>query len=105
MAVGDDDALLPAQRFHLLLDARVQVSDHRTDAADLLAVEVDDQPQHAVRGWVMRTEVDGEELAAEGALLAGLRDRHALGVLKPSSGAVCHFWCSSENSTVSPPTG
>ena len=70
VAVGDDHALLPAQRLHLLLDSRVQVADHRLDAADLLAVEVDDEPQHAVRRGMMRAEVDGEDLAAEGARLA-----------------------------------
>ena len=71
MAIGDDHALLPAQRLHLLLDARVQVADHRLDAAHLLPVEVDDEPEHAVGRGVVRTEVDREQLAAKGACLAG----------------------------------
>jgi hypothetical protein len=49
VTVRDHDALLPAQRLHLFLDSCVQVADHRLDPPDLLAVEVDYQPQHPVR--------------------------------------------------------
>jgi len=42
VAVGADDALLPAKRLHLLLDACVQVADDGLHALHLLAVEVDD---------------------------------------------------------------
>jgi hypothetical protein len=93
--VSDHHALLPAQRLHLLLDPGVQVADDRLDAAHLLSVEVDDEPQHSVSGWVMRAEVDRQQLAAEGSLLAGLRDRHALGCgAHASGGGVCHVSCS-----------
>ena len=109
MPVGDHDNLLPAQRLRLLLDPCVEVADHRFEAADLLAVEVDDQAQHPVGGGVVRPEVDREQLAAEGSLLAGLRDGDALPdracVAHAFSGAVCQVSCSSENSTASPPTG
>src|SRR6266850_1971376 len=105
VAVRDHHALLPAQRLHLLLDPGVEVADDRLDAAHLLAVQVDDQPQHAVRGRVMRPEVDGEQLAAEGAMLAGLGDRYALRGAHASGGGVSQVSCSSENSTTSPPTG
>src|SRR6202022_1661217 len=67
------------QRLHLLFDAGMQVADHGHDALDLLAVEVDDEAEHAVGRWVVRPEVDGEQLAAEGALLAGARDCDAWG--------------------------
>jgi hypothetical protein len=107
MAVRHHDALLPAQRLHLLFDAGVQVADHWFEPADLLPVEVDDQSQHAVRRWVVRTKVDSEQLAAERAGLTGLGDRDALADFRAHafSGAVCQVWCSSENSTTSPPTG
>ncbi len=105
MAVCDDHALLPAQRLHLLLDPGVQVADHRLDAPYLLAIEVDEQAQDAMGGGVMGPEVDGEQLSAEGPLLSRLGDRDALGAGHASSGAVCQTWCSSENSTTSPPTG
>ena len=107
MAIGDDHALLPAQRLHLLFDSGVQVADHGHDALDLLTVEVNDQAEHAMGRWVMGYEVDREQLAAERALLAGSRDRDARGggLDHASSGAVCQISCSSENSTTSPPTG
>ena len=89
MPVGDDHALLPAQGFHLLFDAGVQVADHGLDAFDLLAVEVDDEAQHAVSRGVMRPEVDREQLAAEGSVLARPRDGDARGLDHASSGGVC----------------
>jgi hypothetical protein len=42
----------------------VEVADDGRDAHDLLAVEVDDQAQHAVRRRVVRSEVDPEEVLA-----------------------------------------
>ncbi len=41
-----------------LLGAAVQQSDVRVRAYDLLAVELEDQPQHAVGCWVLRPKVD-----------------------------------------------
>ena len=107
VAVGHRDALLPAQRFHLLFDAGVQIADDRLQAAHLLAVEVDDEAEHAVRRRMVGTEVDREQLATERAFLAGLGDGDALGdgVRHAFSGGVCQVSCSSENSTTSPPTG
>ena len=46
----------------VLLDAGVQVADHRLDVAHDLALERRDQPQHAVRGRVVRAEVDRQQL-------------------------------------------
>ena len=52
------DGLPPRLRLHVLLEPGVEVADDRADARDRLAVEVDDQPQDAVRGGVVRAEVD-----------------------------------------------
>ena len=45
-----------------LLDARVDVADDRLEVAHDLAVERDEQPQHPVRGGVMRAHVQREQL-------------------------------------------
>ena len=45
-----------------LLDARVHVADDRFDVAHDLALERDEQPQHAVRGGVVRAEVERQQL-------------------------------------------
>jgi hypothetical protein len=49
----------------------VQVPDDRREPDDFFAVQVDDEAQHAVRRWMVRAEVDGEDVLA----LAQLR-RH-----------------------------
>ena len=56
------DRLPPRLLLHALLEARVQVADDGREPDDVLAVEVDDQPQHAVRRRVVRAEVDGEDV-------------------------------------------
>ncbi len=66
-------------RLHQLLGAAVQQADVRIDAFDDLAVQLQHQPQHAVRGRVLRAEVDGElavvhVLGVRGAVI----DRHVL---------------------------
>ena len=45
-----------------LLDAGVDVADDRLDVAHVLALELAQQPQHPVRGGVVRAEVDREQL-------------------------------------------
>jgi hypothetical protein len=45
-----------------LLDARVHVADDRFDIAHDLALERHDQPQHPVRGRVVRAEVERQQL-------------------------------------------
>ena len=52
------DRLPPRLGLHVLLEAGVQVADDRADARDRLAVEVDDEPEDAVRRRVVRPEVD-----------------------------------------------
>ena len=54
--------------FAVLLDARVDVADDRLDVLDDLALERRDQPQHAVGGGVVRTEVEGQQLVVLGVL-------------------------------------
>ena len=56
------DALPPRLLLHRLLEAGVQVADHGGDAGDVLAVEVDDEPEDAVRGGVVRAEVDRQDV-------------------------------------------
>ena len=43
-----------------LLGAAVQQADMRIGALDHLAVQLEDQPQHAMRGRVLRAKIDGE---------------------------------------------
>jgi hypothetical protein len=67
--VGVGQELVEAQRLADLLLAAVQVADDRLAADDLLAVELEDQAQHAVRGRVLRPHVDEHVLG-----VAVLRD-------------------------------
>ena len=52
----------------VLLDAGVHVADDRLDVAHDLALERRDQPQHAVRGGVVRAEVERQQLVVLGVL-------------------------------------
>jgi hypothetical protein len=94
---------------HVLLEARVEVADHRLQADDALAVQVDDQSEDAVRRGVVRPEVDLEDVPrlAEGGIdLEHGRDRRgdarALVDLRP--GGDRHY-SASEKRTGSPPSG
>jgi hypothetical protein len=58
-AVGDDDALLVLLILEELLHPRVQVADVGHALDDHLAVEDEFEPEHAVRGRVLRPERDG----------------------------------------------
>ena len=58
-----------------LLDPRVHVADDRFEVAHDLALERDEQAQHAVRGRVVRAEVERQQLLA--GLLAAARLRRA----------------------------
>ena len=49
-----------------LLHARVEVADHRLRAQHRLAVELHHDPQHAVRGRVLRTHVDDHRVVDVG---------------------------------------
>ena len=60
--LGVRDRLPPRLLLHVLLEAGVQVADHRAQADDVLAVQVDDEPQDAVRRRVVRAEVDLEDV-------------------------------------------
>ena len=63
--LDERDDLLPLLLFGGLLDARVQVADRRRDRQDGLAVQLEHQPQHAVRAGVLRPHVDGQDLGAQ----------------------------------------
>ena len=72
----------------VLLDAGVHVADVRLHVAHDLALERHQQPQHPVRGGVVRAEVDGQQLLASARRrragrrgLGGELDRYAGGQL------------------------
>ncbi len=47
-------------RLHQLLGAAMKQPDMRVDALDDFAVEFEHEPQHAMRGWMLRPEIDRE---------------------------------------------
>jgi hypothetical protein len=69
------DRLPPRLRLHVLLEAGVEVADDGAQAHDLLAVQIDDEPEDAVRGRVVRPEVDLEDVAGRGQLGRDGHDR------------------------------
>ena len=64
-AGAERHALGPGAELHVLLDAGVQVADARAGLGDRLAVDLEDQPEHAVRRRVLRAHVDDDPLLAE----------------------------------------
>ena len=68
---AERDALRPGAELHVLLDAGVQVADHRPQLDDGLAFQGQDQPEHAVRGGVLRPHVDDQALLARLGRLVG----------------------------------
>ena len=78
-----------------LLGAAMQQADMRIDAGDDLAVQVQDQAQHAVRRRMLRTEVDGHlRIVGDMTLLGVQRDgRHGVfpGLPEVASGAIAAF--------------
>ena len=63
--LDERDDLLPLLLLGRLLDAGVQVADGRRRRQDGLAVELEHQPQHAVRAGVLRPHVDGHRFGAD----------------------------------------
>ena len=61
--LDDGDGLPVALLLGRLLDPGVDVADDRLDVAQDLAVERDEQAQHAVRGRVVRADVQRQQLA------------------------------------------
>ena len=62
--LDERDDLLPLLLLGGLLDAGVQVADGRRRRQHRFAVELEHQPQHAVRAGVLRPHVDGHRLGA-----------------------------------------
>ena len=58
--VGVADALVIRAPLEDLLETAVQVSHHGNALDDLLAGEAQDQPEYAVRRWMLRTHVEDE---------------------------------------------
>ncbi len=66
VGAGDEGAALrPGAVFEVLLDAGVEVADDGPQGADGLALQFADQAEHAVRGRVLRAEVDDEALVVD----------------------------------------
>ena len=63
--LDERDDLLPLLLLRGLLDAGVQVADGRRRRQHGLAIELQHQPQHAVRAGVLRPHVDGHRFGAE----------------------------------------
>ena len=87
----------------------VQVADDGADAGDRLAVEVDDEPQHAVGRGVVRAEVDAQDVLEPVLLGVDLEDRRdgmrdARPLVDARGGEDAHQ-SSSEKRTGSPPSG
>ena len=107
---GVRDRLPPGLGLHVLLEAGVQVADHRAEADDLLPVQVDDQAQDAVRRRVVRPEVDLEQVLALAELLGDLEDRRdrrgdVAPLVDPRALDGHRHYSSSEKRTGSPPIG
>ena len=64
-AVGEQDDLRPVAVLAQLLDAAVQIADHDVGVDDLLAIEPQHDPQHAVRAGMLRAHVDHELVGVE----------------------------------------
>ena len=65
-AGAERHALRPGAELHVLLDAGVQVADARAGLGHRLAVELEDEAEHAVRRRVLRPHVDDDALLVEG---------------------------------------
>ena len=71
--VGDGDRLQVRLVLPLLLDACVHVANVRGDSDDGLAIQLEDQPQHAVGGRVLGTHVEHQCALVNGIQLNALR--------------------------------
>ena len=65
VAVHEHEGLAGVAKLGQLLGAAVHVADHRLGALDDLAVELDHDPQHAVRGGVLGADVEDHLLGLE----------------------------------------
>ena len=59
------DGVVPVAVLADLLDAAVQVAEHGVEVDDALTVDLEDDPEHAVRGGMLRAEVDEHLALAE----------------------------------------
>ncbi len=81
LAIGPGNDLVVLAILADLLESAVQVADVRNAAHHGLAVQFQDQAQHAVRRRVLRSDVDQHVIAIEvGLERQGRRDRTSLGI-------------------------
>ena len=85
-AVDDRDVLVVGALLGDLLFAAMQVADHRDDVFDELAVEGDDEAQHAVRRGMLRPHVDDDLVEAQARHLAAPACRLGRGDAPQSQG-------------------
>src|SRR6185503_11310740 len=88
--VGVREELGPAERLAGLLLAAVEVTDHRLDRAYRLAVELELEAQHAVRGGVLRAHVELHQLAVERIVLVARSARRGRIDLRPVHARPAH---------------
>ncbi len=86
VAVGEDDDLAVVADLEQLLGATVHVADDRLGGDDALAVEDDLQAQDAVRGGVLRADVEDHLGGGEAARPDADRERSALRVGRRHAG-------------------
>ena len=93
---AERDALGPGAELHVLLDAGVQVADAAAGLGHRLALELEDQPEHAVGRRVLRAHVDDDRARRRRSarpvddgvpVLAGDGEDLALGWSRPSAAA------------------
>ena len=64
-ALDERDDLLKLLLLRRLLDTRMQIADRRRRRDDGLAIELEHQPEHAMRAGVLRPHVDGHRFGAD----------------------------------------
>ncbi len=68
-AIGEGDALRIGFDLAGFFDAGVQIADDRIGFEDDFAIEFQDYPQNAVRGWMLRSHIEDHRLGrADGRL-------------------------------------
>ena len=67
-AVGHDQGFFIRFSFHILFNARMKEADVWYTVDDDLTVQLEKQPQHAVRARMLRPHIQDHRLAIDGAL-------------------------------------
>ncbi len=76
-AIGERDDLLVELRLAGLFDAGVQIANLGIEADNDFAVDLEDEAQHAMRGWMLWSHVQDHVLIARALGRWGRKDRSA----------------------------